>query len=289
MAFDKVARIDAGTKIVITGANGLVGQALLNRLGPTSARTVALIRYPTELPVKEVIPGPITSGAAVDALKKADYVVHLAGAVSPFGKNTYEKANVQTTEAVVHGLRVGKAKRVLYLSHVNAHEESANLYLKTKGVAENLLRASGKHVVIFRCTHIIGSPETPGPLAHSMVAKPGRTKAGLFGNGRQRVAPLYVGDAVSALMAAMEGGEAGVYDLAGPETMLMEDLARLLNRDPEVRISPSPNWVARILTRVFPMMPRPFIDLMLQDSLGDSSRAISTFGLKLTSLRAVWK
>jgi nucleoside-diphosphate-sugar epimerase len=101
MAFDKVARIDAGTRIVITGANGLVGQALLNRLQSTSARTVALIRYRTELPAKEIIPGPLTSGSAVDALKKADYVVHRAGAVSPFGKNSYQKANVETTEAVV--------------------------------------------------------------------------------------------------------------------------------------------------------------------------------------------
>ena len=289
MAFDKVARIDAGTKIVITGANGLVGQALLNRLRSTSARTVALIRYGTELPANEVIPGPLTSPSAVEALKKADCVVHLAGAVSPFGKNSYQEANVETTEAVVHALRGGKANRVLYLSHVNAHEESMNLYLKTKGIAENLLKASGKQAVIFRCTHMIGSPETPGPLAHSMVAKPGKKKAGLFGNGRQRVAPLYVGDAVAALMAALEGGRAGVYDLAGPEMMSMEDLARLLNRDPEVRISPSPNWVARLLSKVFPMMQPAFVDLMLQDSLGDSSRAISAFGLKLTSLRTIWR
>ena len=90
-------------------------------------------------------------------------------------------------------------------------------------------------------------------------------------------------------MAALEGGRAGVYDLAGPEMMSMEDLARLLNRDPEVRISPSPNWVARLLGEVFPMMQPAFVDLILQDSLGDSSRAISTFGLKLTSLRTIWR
>ena len=192
MAFDKVTRIDAGTKIVITGANGLVGQALLNRLQPTSARTVALIRYDTELPANQVIPGPLTSPSAVDALKKADYVVHLAGAISPFGKNSYQKANVETTEAVVHALRGGNAKRVLYLSHVNAHEESMNLYLKTKGLAENLLKASGKQAVIFRCTHIIGSPETPGPLAHSMVAKPGRKKGGPFPGTAARECPLFM-------------------------------------------------------------------------------------------------
>jgi len=289
MAFDRVPRLDEGAIIVITGANGLVGQALLKRLERISVRTVALIRYATELPAKEVISGPLHARPAVQALKKADYVVHLAGAISPFGKNTYQAANVETTEAVASSLREGKAKRVLYLSHVGAQENSENLYLKTKGVAENLLKASGKRVVIFRCTHIIGSPETPGPLAHSMVAKPGKKKAGLFGNGRQRVAPLYVGDAVSAVMAAMEGGEAGVYDLAGPEMMSMEDLARLLNRDPDVRLSPSPNWVARVLSRVFPMMPRAFVDLILQDSLGDSSRAISTFHLKLTSLRKIWQ
>jgi len=46
-------------------------------------------------------------------------------------------------------------------------------------MAENLLRGTGKELVTFRCTHIIGPPESPGPLAQSMLAKPGK-KVGIL-------------------------------------------------------------------------------------------------------------
>jgi NADH dehydrogenase len=286
---DDVERFDERPTIVITGANGMVGRALLKRLQQTSAWTVALLRSAVELPAKQIIVGPFDSPASAEIIRKADYVVHLAGTLFPLDRNSYQGANIDTTRSVVGALKEGRAKRVLYLSYVGADEASKNVYLRTKAVAENLLRGTGKEVVIFRCTHIIGSPDSPGPLAQSMLAKPGR-KVGILGKGDQTVSPLYLRDVVTALIVALKEGDPGTYELAGPDKMSMNDLARLLNRNPEVRLSHLPQWMARVLGTLIPkLLPRPFVEVIMQDSVGDPSRAAHTFGLRLTSLRTIWR
>jgi nucleoside-diphosphate-sugar epimerase len=286
---DDLEKFEERPTIVITGANGMVGRALLKKLQQTSAWTVALLRSAVELPANQVIVGPLDSPASAEIVRKADYVVHLAGTLFPLDRNSYHAANVETTQSMVRDLKEGGVKRILFLSYVGADEVSKNVYLRTKATAENLLRGTGKEVIIFRCTHIIGSPESPGPLAQSMLAKPGR-KVGIVGKGDQIVAPLYLRDVVTALIVALKEGKPGTYELAGPDKMTMNDLARLLNRNPQVRLSHLPQWMARALGTLMPkLLPRPFVEVIMQDSVGDPSRAAHAFGLRLTSLRTIWR
>jgi nucleoside-diphosphate-sugar epimerase len=285
---DDIEPFDERPTIVITGANGMVGRALLKKFQQTSAWTVALLRSAVELPVKQVMVGPFDSPSSAEAIKNADYVIHLAGTIFPLDRDSYQAANVETLQSIVGALKEGRIKRALYLSTVGADEGSTNIYLRTKAMAENLLRGTGKELVIFRCTHIIGSPESPGPLAQSMLAKPGR-KVGILGKGNQQVAPLYLADVVKALMVALKEGKSGTYELAGPDRMTMNDLARLLNRNPEVRLSHLPHWMIRVLGTLMPkLLPRPFVEVIMQDNVGDASRAAHTFGLKFTSLKTIW-
>jgi nucleoside-diphosphate-sugar epimerase len=278
---------DRAKTVVVTGANGLVGRALLNKLQQTQVYTIALVRTPVELPANRVVVGPLDAPSAQAAIGGADCVAHLAGTFFPVGKSSYWADNVVATEKVVNAFKDSKGKRILFLSPVGADENSKNQYLRTKAQAERLLTATGKEVVIFRCSHIIGPPDAPGPFAFSLLAKPGK-KAGVIGSGRQQVAPLYIGDVVMALIGAMTKGAPGTYELTGPDPMSLDDLVRLLNRNPEVRISHLPDWAARLLGAVLPMLPSAFVDVVLRNSLGDSSRAKSAFGVKLTSLRSIW-
>jgi len=277
----------AGTA-VITGADGQVGRALLQSLQRTQVQTIALTRKTAELPASRLVSGPLDAASAVAAIKEADYVVHLAGVLRPVGKNSYQAANVETAEAVASAVKDGKAKHVLFLSYVGASEGSKNLYLRTKAMAERILAASGKEVVVFRCSHIIGSPDAPGPTALAMLAKPGKGVT-VLGNGRQVVAPVYLGDVVSALLSAMRGGSPGIYDLTGPEQISLDDLVRLLNRNPQIPITHIPDWMARLIGVFVPALPSPMVDVLLHDSVGDPSRAVAIFGLELTSLRTIWR
>src|SRR5215207_2578130 len=88
--------------VAITGASGQVGTLLRRRLVDDANRIVALNRGDDW-------------GASV---RSAEVVVHLAGTLQPKGSNTYEAANVETTEAVARAVSGGDVKRIAFLSYV---------------------------------------------------------------------------------------------------------------------------------------------------------------------------
>jgi nucleoside-diphosphate-sugar epimerase len=55
-----------------------------------------------------------------------------------------------------------------------------------------------------------------GPTAASLLATR-KNSVTVLGNGKQRVAPVYLGDVVAAIEAATSLGQAGTVDLRGPK------------------------------------------------------------------------
>lgn len=273
--------------VAVASATAHSGRRLLPRLCELGYHTVALVRRPADLPADEVIDDWMESPRARAALEAADFIVPLAGDLRARGRAGYEAVHVRTTQIVADALRRGRARRAVYLSYVGAGEGSPNLYNRTKAIAERLLRESGKETVVFRCPAILGGPADPGPLEQAFFARGGR--ATMLGDGRQRQRPLYRGDAVEAIVAALRGGAPGVYELVGPEEMTADELARLVNRGAPVRITHVPAWAARLLGHLHPALSPAMVDVMLADATGDPTRAVAEFGLKLTPLSRVWK
>ena len=260
--------------VAITGANGQVGSALQKRL--------------TELPneVRALARGDDLRRA----FKEADVVVHLAGTLAPRRPNTYRTANLETVIATVDALQGSAARRVVFLSYIDADSKSRNPYLRFKGEAEQLLRASGTPAVILRSTHIIGTPGEPGPTATAMLSKNARRVA-ILGAGTQRYAWISKSDVVEALTrAALDPGiPAETFELAGPDELTLDEFARHIN-GPGVRLRHIPGWLARALGRVTPSLPGPLVDVMLRDSLPTKGprRTADLFGFRLHSLEDTW-
>ena len=275
------------TKIIVTGANGLVGRALLRRLWDTSAETYAVARNPGSLQASKVFTSPLESEKVQKAIHQSDVVVHLAGTLWPKPSNSYYGANVATTAALVRGTRDSNVKRIIFLSSVDAREDSSNEYLKTKGQAETFLRMTGIPTVVFRCSHVIGSPDSPGPTALILRSADGEPVK-VLGSGQQIVAPVFVNDVVSAILMAIDKGRGGTYELSGPDRMTMDDLVRMVNQNPHAAIKHLPGRLSKFLSKVIPGMPTALIDLLLKPSVGNPAQAVAEFGIRLTSLAGVW-
>lgn len=167
--------------------------------------------------------------------------------------------------------------------------QSPNLFLKVKGQAEQLLLNSGKEVIIFRAQAIINTPDDPGPFEENLITSNAK-KVSILGDGQQNIKVVYSGDVVEAIVKALKGGRAGIYDLASPDQLTLNPLAKLLNRNPNVPISHVPTWLARILGRLIPDLSPTAVDLFLRKySKMDNNRVIREFGLTLTSLDTIWK
>lgn len=272
--------------IVITGANGQVGRITADSLGKGDRQVTALVRKKEDFDNCITIGDWLTSPEAVSAIQRAEALIHLAGALNP-PDHDYQDANIAPTQKLIEALEGGCARRIIFLSYVGASENSKNQYLSSKAKAERLLQETKIPLTVLRCTHIIGPPGSPGPTASQMLLD-GKRSVPILGNGKQLVAPVYIGDVVSAILAALQADINGTFDLQGPDEMTINDLVRLLNNSEKVRISHLPGTMARFLKYFGPKLPGALIDVMLHDSRSKNPTAAKTFNLSLTSLEGIW-
>lgn len=282
------ATVQPSKQVSVVSATSVTGKALLPRLKALGYTTTAYVRQPADLPGADtIITDWMHNPAALDALKRADYVIALSGEVFAKDLNVYHEAHVTTTERILSAVDKTRLRRIISYSYVEAAAESPNAYFKANALRENILLNSGIDTVIFRCPTMISTPDQPYGVETAMKAQNGKPVQ-FVGNGTQRHRPIFRGDVVEATLAALERGQPGIYDLTGPDEMNADALIRLLNGGRDVKISHTPPLVARVVSRFLPDLPPTYVDVMLHDSTGDPSRAIHEFGLKLTSLIPMW-
>lgn len=260
--------------IAITGASGQVGTLLRQRLAGTAGELLSLGR----------------DDEWKAAIGRSRAVAHLAGTLQPKGRNTYESANVDTTRAVAEAVAGSGVERIVFLSYAGADPASPNEYLSAKGRAERILLDTGVPVTIFRCVHIFGPPDRPGPTAAAFI-EPGRGPVRMPGSGKQRIAPLYIGDVVEAVSRALTDPDAptGVFELAGPQEMTMDDFVHALN-GPLMRITHLPVPLARLMARLLPSLTPALMDLLLANNvIGAGRSAAGAFDLSLRGVEDVWR
>src|SRR5262245_35096360 len=277
--------MDTGA-VLITGATGQVGRATVQALVRACVTPTVLVRRSESLEGCIMISDWLASDKAESALQQAATIVHLAGNSKP-ADHDYERANIVPTQKVANAVKQGRTRKLVFLSYVGASEDSPNRYLSTKASAERLLRETAIPLTVFRCTHIIGPPRSPGPTAASLLARP-KASVMVLGNGKQRIAPIYLGDVVSAVTAAMRSDHVGTFDLQGPDEMSLDDLVYLLNSPAKVSITHVPGLVAPLLRFVGPRLPAALIDVMMSDCRSSHATASAVFGLMLTPLSRVW-
>jgi nucleoside-diphosphate-sugar epimerase len=176
--------------ILLTGASGVVGRALLERL--RNLDTVCLVhRSPVCGPKVTALPGDVaqpmlglTERACRELAAKVDAVIHCA-AVTEFNRadGSLEATNVAGTGHVAAFAALANAT-LYHVSTAFVHTtvngdrgRTAISYASSKLAAENLVRTSGVPHVILRPSVVIGDSGTGGVAAFQGLH---RVAAGLF-------------------------------------------------------------------------------------------------------------
>jgi UDP-2-acetamido-2,6-beta-L-arabino-hexul-4-ose reductase len=198
-------------KVLVTGANGFIGKNLVLRL--------------RELPGHEVLTFVRDQGDSVllEALVKADAVVHLAGENRPADVQAFAEVNAGLTERLCQGIKaLGKTMPVLLASSAQAVLD--NLYGRSKLAAEQavqlLASEHGNPVVIYRLPGVFG--KWCKPNYNSVVATFCHNKAHdlpvQINDTSARVRLVYVDDVVNAMLAQLVSGWTGlVRSAVSPE------------------------------------------------------------------------
>ena len=289
-------------KIVITGANSAVGQAIL-RCGsqPGAAPNEYIASVRSEQAAEKIRPllGNGSAAAVISyedpgtldrAFAGASAVIHLPGILFERPGSNYEQANVAPARSVVDAAKRCGAGKFVLVSAMGADDKSSNRYYRSKGQAEALVRASGLCYTILRVPLLLG-PDTEG--AAGLERNASRSSAKLIGGGRNLQQPLYVDDLARAAIAAAQPSVASnrILELIGPVSLpdreLVERAARLLGH--EVRISSIPkgllSFVLAIRQRIGgPGFSTDILEVITADTRLDPQPAARELGMQLTGI-----
>ena len=277
--------------VVVTGATGFVGRSLIPLLLDRGSEVRAVVRRRAAAEdlrrrgVKVAVT-PLDDEETLEAVARdAHTVIHLAGGLDQPTEDAYERVNHGLTRSVVEASEAAGVKRFVLLSYPGASPDAGNAYLRSKGRAEEAVRAASPEHVILRCTHAYG----PGSrwLEEIAVASRRPVAAMVISPGTQRLAPVQIEDVARALLAADERETAvtGTFALGGPEVVTADELADLVagRRRRKLHVSPA---VAVRLGRLSGRRLSPtMLEVLAADSLPDADDAASEFRLELTPLR----
>lgn len=222
--------------ILVTGAAGLVGRAAVAALlGQEVEHVRAVVREPGQVAGLRRLGAKVALLEATDpdglaaAMEGVFTACSLTGGLWPRpGEDPYaavvEPARVFLAAAAAAGVR-----RVVVCSPaaVATAAPPANPHLAAKAEVERMVAASGLEHAILRCAHVLG----PGGRLVELLAGPAPVP--VPGDGRQRVAPVWVGDVAAAIAAADDAVElSAIWSLAGPDEVAFDDLVDALHGAP---------------------------------------------------------
>ncbi|HEY9035382.1 MAG TPA: NAD(P)-dependent oxidoreductase [Pseudomonadales bacterium] len=230
--------------ILLTGASGYIGSAVLRRLLAAGERVICVSHrqaLPADCaahPACESITVDLTDARSATALKDKhfDRVIHLAG-LSRAHPAQMQAINVQGTEQLLAAASVA-VTHFLYVSTQDAASDTQTVYGDSKRQAERLIEASGVPYSIARPGLVYGD----GGGALRSVAGFAR-RWHLYprpGSGQQCWQPVHVGDLADWLVQAIALPPMGTVALAGSRAVSQQVIFSMTLQAAGVRAWPVP-------------------------------------------------
>ena len=200
---------------------------------------------------------------------------------------------MQTTRAVVDAAAACGVATFVLVSAVGANVQSTNAYWRSKGQAEEIVRAGSFAHTILRVPLLLG-PGTEGTaalqrhLSHPTVTLPG--------GGVHLQQPLFVDDLALAALAAAEPRVARntTLDLVGPEVIkdreILQRAARIRGRALQIKSTPIALLKAGLgIRQLFNRFgfTATVLEVITTDTNLDHRPAASALGIQLTGLDAM--
>ncbi len=255
-------------KVLVTGANGFIGQHLVKKLIQNGYLVHGLVMPNTSLgelalldnKSLKIVRGNLTDyGSLLNATKDVNIVIHLAGIVNHVNvsDNFYWNVNVKGTENLLKACIENKLdiKRFVYCSSVSVYGSSSDLnntiidethtgkdqkiYGKTKYESELVSHKYCDNykipLTIIRAGRVYGEGDYSLGLYFKLIKKRFFFN---IGNCDIYIMPVYVGDLVDAFILALENPKAirNMYIITGEDIITKREFVNIIAKSLNVNL-----------------------------------------------------
>jgi uncharacterized protein YbjT (DUF2867 family) len=219
--------------ILVTGATGFIGRALIRHLVDNGYPVRTLIRpsavsprLPKGISVEVAVANLNDISGLRAAMLGVNTIYHLAGVERRGVRDDLLENDIQGTRAIVNVAKEAGVDRFFSVSHLGADRASAYPVLKAKAISEEYIRNSGIDYTIIRSAVVFGPGDgfTTG-LAQLLHAIPFLFL--LPRGGETLIQPLWIEDLVVCLTWALDDDNTRkrVYEIGGPEFLSLREVA----------------------------------------------------------------
>lgn len=251
-------------RVLVTGASGCLGRALVEELQQQGHEIITTARKMTDLPAF------ISADLATDDLRPLvagiDRVFHCAALSSAWGsKSQFHAANIHATERLLQAAEAAGVDRFVFASspsiyadgtdRLNLTENAAlpprcmSLYAQSKRIAERIVLG---HQGAMQCTAIrpraiYGRHDRA--LLPRLIKAMRRGKVPMIAGGRALIDVTHRRDAARAMILAADGPEGQVWNITSGKAFTFRELVEIAGRQSGIafRTVPIPYQVARTL------------------------------------------
>lgn len=243
--------------ILLTGATGLIGSALLPELLANNHEVRCLVRDPRRLGAERVRVQLSMADLADPrglrhAVRGASTVIHLAAAIRDQPPKRLEEVTGLGTYRLLKAAEAAGVERFIFFSAIGASTHQRTRYFRAKALAEEAVERSPMKTTIISPSIVYGPDDAWVRLMRRLALLPAMP---ISGDGTATFAPIWVADVAGAIVGALDAGP-GRYELAGPERLTYAQIAELIaaaggHQRPLVRVPlPFVRWGLRGLRRI---------------------------------------
>ena len=251
--------------LLLTGATGLVGSALLRRLTARPEPVRCLVRDPRRLGAERVRV-QITIGDLADprsfrqALRGARVVVHLAAAHRDQPHATIEELAGMATWRLLRAAEAAGVEHFVAFSALGATPYHPSRLHRAKALAERAVAEAPLRTTTFAPSLVYAPGDRRLARLERLAWLPAVPLAGL---GRARIQPIWADDVADCVVAALERPadprSHARYELAGPDVLTQREVVELALRAARRRrrLVPVPAPLLRPALRAYETLTGP--------------------------------
>jgi uncharacterized protein YbjT (DUF2867 family) len=219
--------------ILLTGATGTIGTALLRRLTDAGEPVRCLVRDPRRLRDQrvrvQIALGDLSNPASFrNALRGVHTVVHLAASIRDQPRASIEELNGVATLRLVRAAERAGAERFMFFAALGASLHSRTRFMRSKALARDAVQDADLETAVLEPSIVY----TPGDPWLTLLERLSWLPAvPVSGSGDALYQPIWAEDVADCTMAVLRGYPVrSRFELAGPETLSYEDIVRVVLR-----------------------------------------------------------